>query len=219
MVPFTFSAKIDIPIMATQSSSRYEPGMTESFMAVDDSDHRCAITKDNDASRWWAGKLGKKTVVTHVELTMSLKFEGDQSNEKTFIHYNDVIMSTLTSKITSLTIVYSTVNSGADDVIMSTLTSKITSLTIVYSTVNSGADQRKHQSSASLTFVRGIYQWPANSPHKLPVTRENVSIWWRHRVLQWHIDFRQLLWFWYASGCQKSRQLNKNSTIRLSHPL
>ena len=193
MVPFTFSAKIDIPIMATQSSSRYEPGMTESFMAVDDSDHRCAITKDNDASRWWAGKLGKKTVVTHVELTMSLKFEGDQSNEKTFIHYNDVIMSTLTSKITSLT--------------------------IVYSTVNSGADQRKHQSSASLTFVRGIYQWPANSPHKLPVTRENVSIWWRHRVLQWHIDFRQLLWFWYASGCQKSRQLNKNSTMRLSHPL
>ena len=30
-------------------------------------------------------------------------------------------------------------------------------LTIVYSTVYSGADQRKHQSSASLAFMRGIH--------------------------------------------------------------
>ena len=32
--------------------------------------------------------------------------------------------------------------------------------------IYSGADQRKHQSSASLVFVRGIYRWPMNSPHK-----------------------------------------------------
>ena len=44
----------------------------------------------------------------------------------------------------------------------------------------SGADQRKHQSSASLVFVRGIHRWPVNCPHKWPVTRKNVSIWWRH---------------------------------------
>ena len=49
---------------------------------------------------------------------------------------------------------------------------QITSLTSVYSTVYSGAGQRKHQSSASLTFVRGIHQWPVNSPHKGPVTRK-----------------------------------------------
>ena len=36
----------------------------------------------------------------------------------------------------------------------------------------SGADQRKHQSSASLTFVRGIHRWSVNSPHKGPVTRK-----------------------------------------------
>ena len=30
----------------------------------------------------------------------------------------------------------------------------------------SGADQRKHQSSASLAFVRGIHRRPVNSPHK-----------------------------------------------------
>ena len=49
-------------------------------------------------------------------------------------------------------------------VIMSTLASQIISLTIVYSIVYSGTDQRKHQSSTSLAFVRGINQWPVNSP-------------------------------------------------------
>ena len=47
-----------------------------------------------------------------------------------------------------------------NDVIMSAMTSQITSLTIVCSVVYSGADQRKHQSSASLAFVSGIHRWP-----------------------------------------------------------
>ena len=55
---------------------------------------------------------------------------------------------------------------------MDTIASQITSLTIVYSTVYSDADQRKHQSSASLAFVRGIHRRPVNSPHKGPVTRK-----------------------------------------------
>ena len=58
------------------------------------------------------------------------------------------------------------------DVIMGAIASQITSLTIVYSTVYSGSVERKHQSSASLAFVRGIHRWPANSPHKWPVTRK-----------------------------------------------
>ena len=58
------------------------------------------------------------------------------------------------------------------DVIMSAIASQITSVSIVYSTVCWGADQRKHQSSASLAFVRGIHRWPGNSPHKWPVTRK-----------------------------------------------
>ena len=45
------------------------------------------------------------------------------------------------------------------DVIMDTMASQITSRTIVYATVHAGADQRKHQSSASLAFVRGIHRW------------------------------------------------------------
>ena len=59
-----------------------------------------------------------------------------------------------------------------DDVIMGLMASQITSLTIVYSTVDSGADQSKHQSSASLAFVWGIHRGPVTSPHKWPVTRK-----------------------------------------------
>ena len=55
---------------------------------------------------------------------------------------------------------------------MGAMASQITSLTTVYSTDNSGANQRKHQSSVSLAFVRGIRRWPVNSPHKWPVTQK-----------------------------------------------
>ena len=92
---------------------------------------------------------------------------------------------------------------------MGAIASQITSVTTVCSTVYSGADQRKHQSSASLAFVRGIHRGPVNSPHKGPVTRkseiiysicihirkkknqqtENVSIWWRHHVKMNHVNF------------------------------
>ena len=58
------------------------------------------------------------------------------------------------------------------DVIMGAMASKITSITIVYSTASLGADQRKHQRSASLAFVRVIHRSPVNSPHKWPVTQK-----------------------------------------------
>ena len=59
-----------------------------------------------------------------------------------------------------------------DDVIMTMLASQITSLTVVYSSVYSGVNQRKHQSSASLAFVREIHRGPVNFPHKWLVTRK-----------------------------------------------
>ena len=52
---------------------------------------------------------------------------------------------------------------------MDVMASQITSLTIVQSNVYPGADQRKHQSSTSLAFVRGIHQLPVDSLHKGPV--------------------------------------------------
>ena len=59
-----------------------------------------------------------------------------------------------------------------DNVIMTMLASQITSLMVVYSIVYSGVNQRKHQSSASLAFVREIHRGPVNFPHKWPVTRK-----------------------------------------------
>ena len=45
---------------------------------------------------------------------------------------------------------------------MGTIASEITSLTIVYTIIYSDADQRKHQTSTSLAFVRGIHRGPVN---------------------------------------------------------
>ena len=56
--------------------------------------------------------------------------------------------------------IYHDVEMHYNDVIMGSIASQITSLAIVYSVVYSGADQRKHQSSASLAFVWVIHRSP-----------------------------------------------------------
>ena len=82
------------------------------------------------------------------------------------------------------------------DVIMSAMASQITSLTIVNSTVYSGGDQIRHQSSASLAFVRGSHRGPVNSPHNSQYA-ENVSTWWRHHevCVGWMVKSYQS-WLW-----------------------
>ena len=90
---------------------------------------------------------------------------------------------------------------------MSAMAFQITSLTIVYSTVYSGADQRKHQRSTPLAFVRGIHRWPVNSPHNGPVTRKMFHLmtsswydflWWTtwgawHVFPRWNHDIPRSL--------------------------
>ena len=61
------------------------------------------------------------------------------------------------------------------DVIMSVMAYQITGDSLVCSILCSGADQRKHQSSASLAFVREIHRSPVDSPLKGPVTRKMLS--------------------------------------------
>ena len=63
------------------------------------------------------------------------------------------------------------------DVVMSAIASQIIGISSVCC---SGPNQRKHQSSATLAFVRGINRSPVDSPYKEPVTQEKVSFWWRH---------------------------------------
>ena len=76
-------------------------------------------------------------------------------------------------------------------------------------TVYSGADQRKHQSSASLAFVRGIHQWPLNSPHLIPV--DDVIMIAQHPRSTW-IIFDQ----WKC--IQLYQQLQSNSKWNMKAP-
>ena len=87
-----------------------------------------AITRKNEIV-WWIPKflLWREPLCHHGNLISTHNI----ANTKTK-HYNDVIIGEIASQITSLT--------------------------IVYSTVNSDADQRKHQSSTSLAFVWGIHR-------------------------------------------------------------
>ena len=59
---------------------------------------------------------------------------------------------------TRLACIFNVMVGHYSDVVMSVMASQITDVSMVCSTVCSGADQRKHQSSASLAFVRGIHR-------------------------------------------------------------
>ena len=104
-----------------------------------------------------------------------------------------------------------------DDVIMSEIASQITSLTIVYSTVLSGADQSKHQSSASLAFVWEIHRWPVNFPHKWPVTRkifpfDDVIMLYEYGTCNWvHTGIN------HGVGCDRLSNTCSTSKITLCH--
>ena len=88
------------------------------------------------------------------------------------------------------------------DVIICATASQITSLTSVYSTIYSGSDQRKHQTSASLAFVRGIHRWPVNSPHKWLVTRKVFP-------------FDDVIMFRANDNCFQSQNSISNCRLRL----
>ena len=92
------------------------------------------------------------------------------------------------------------------DVIMGVIASQITSLAIVFSTVYSDADQRKHQSSASLAFVRGIHWGPGN-----------VSIWWCHHAYMIqsgiHREYKLNLYLWSHMTSHISYELGEGCLL------
>ena len=104
-------------------------------------------------------------------------------------------------------------------VIMSAMASQITGVSIVYSTACLGADQRKHQSSASLAFVRGIHRWAGNSPHKGPVTRKMFPvddvIMVPDGPLSWNIHTR--LWCMYSMLSYVCTQLVVHTVYRIKY--
>ena len=83
-------------------------------------------------------------------------------------------------------------------------------LPIVYS----GADQNKHQSFASLAFVRGIHRWPVNSPHKWPVTREMFLF---DDVIMCSVDLMSNKWSNLRVRTWKKRKLWYSFNIDQTH--
>ena len=72
-----------------------------------------------------------------------------------------------------------------NDVIMGTMASQMTSLTIVYSTAYSDADQRKHQKFRVTGLCAGNSPVTGEFPAQMASNAENGSIWWRHHgILQ-----------------------------------
>ena len=66
---------------------------------------------------------------------------------------------------------------------MVAMASQITSLTIVYSTVHSGADQRKKLKLRVTGLCVGNPPLTAEFPAQMDSNAENVSIWWRHHEI------------------------------------
>ena len=67
-----------------------------------------------------------------------------------------------------------------NDVIMVPQASQITSLTIVYSAVYSGADQRKASKLCVTGLCTGNSPGTGEFPAQMASNAENISIWWRH---------------------------------------
>ena len=70
-----------------------------------------------------------------------------------------------------------------DDVITGTIASLITSLTIVYSTVYSGADHKNIKAPRTWPLC-GEFTGAGEFPAQMASNAENVSIWWRHHDKQ-----------------------------------
>ena len=103
---------------------------------------------DRDQSVSGSNKPEQSTLLAAMLHTITNSFEHYLSWRYVFgfSHYSDI-----TTYLLNIAFHYS-------DAIMGMIASRITSFTIVYSTVYSDADQRKHQSSASLAFVLGIHR-------------------------------------------------------------
>ena len=98
-----------------------------------------------------------------------------------------------------------------NDVIMSEIAPQITSLTIVYSSVYSGADQRKLQSSVSLAFARGNSPVTGEFPAQRASNPEMFTfddyimflIFCRNISMKWRLSSVTLNWLDHSAWIQR----------------
>ena len=78
---------------------------------------------------------------------------------------------------------------------MGVITSQITSLTIVYSIVHSGADKKKTSKLRVTGLCAGNSPATGEFPAQKASNTENVSIWWRHHDYIANFENVFLAWF------------------------
>ena len=105
-----------------------------------------------------------------------------------------------------------TLFSHYNGVIMRAMASQITGVSVVYSTVGSGADQRKHQSSESLASVPVTGEFPTRKASNA----ENVSIWWDHHVYNHRsiigiLEIPDHTWHWNSFSTTSRLAINESS--------
>ena len=96
-------------------------------------------------------------------------------------HYRYAVATLQQSCCPALTGLTSDTVPHYDDVIMGTMASQITSLTIVYSTVYSDADQRNIKVPRHWPLC-GEFAGTGEFPAQMASNAKNVSIWWRHHA-------------------------------------
>ena len=124
-----------------------------------------------------------------VQFLANTNILGHEQNYRKFAHYSDVTMSAKASQITSIS--------------------------TVCSAVCSGAHHRKHHSSISLAFVRGIHRWPVDSPHKRSVTRKMVpfgDVIMRH-LFKVNFFRREVQTFDWFFACVANGPVDNRSTL------
>ena len=84
------------------------------------------------------------------------------------------------------------------DIIMRMIPSQITAVSTVCLDIYSGTDQRKHQSSTSLAFVRGIHRSLLDHSHKRPVTCKIFPFGDAILVFHKSLFFLQSLTLWFC---------------------
>ena len=70
------------------------------------------------------------------------------------------------------------------DIIMDVIASQITSLTSAYSAVHSGVDKKKNIKAPRHRLLCGEFTGNQWIPAQMASNAENVSIWWRHDVME-----------------------------------
>ena len=112
--------------------------------------HRSPVNSPHKGQ--WRGALMFTLICARINGWVNNREAGDLRRYRA--HYDVIVMSLWEFSHEQLFgFQHNTACSHCGDVIISVMATQITSLTIVYATVCSGADQRKHQSSASRTLA------------------------------------------------------------------